>query len=77
MKSPKLLCSITLFLLFQLTAVKAQVLTVPKLNSYFRKHSNLPPAMQVQLHLQLPETVVLLHLMLNLGLTVEGQLFIL
>ena len=33
MKSPKLLCSITLFLLFQLTAVKAQVLTVPKLNS--------------------------------------------
>lgn len=33
MKFPRLLCSITLFLLMQLTAVEAQVLTVPKLNS--------------------------------------------
>ena len=33
MKFPRLLCSVTLFLLMQLTAVEAQVLTVPKLNS--------------------------------------------
>ena len=33
MKSPKLLCFVTLFLLFQLTAVKAQVVTVPRLTS--------------------------------------------
>ena len=33
MKSPKLLCSITLFLLFQLTAVEALVLTTPRLTS--------------------------------------------
>ena len=31
MKSPKLLCSITLFLLFQLTAVEAQIVTTPRL----------------------------------------------
>ena len=33
MKFPRLLCSVTLLLLTQLTAVEAQVLTVPKLNS--------------------------------------------
>lgn len=33
MKSPKLLCSITLFLLFQLSAVEAQVVTTPRLTS--------------------------------------------
>ena len=33
MKFPRLLCSVTLLLLMQLTAVEAQVLTVPKLNS--------------------------------------------
>lgn len=33
MKSPKLLCFVTLFLLFQLSAVKAQVVTVPRLTS--------------------------------------------
>jgi len=33
MKFPRLLCSVTLLLLMQLTAVQAQILTVPKLNS--------------------------------------------
>ena len=33
MKFPRLLCSVTLLLLMQLTAVEEQVLTVPKLNS--------------------------------------------
>ena len=33
MKFPRLLCSVILLLLMQLTAVKVQVLTVPKLNS--------------------------------------------
>ena len=36
MKSPKLLCFFTLFLLFLLIAVNAQVVTVPRLTSALR-----------------------------------------